>query len=284
VILPHPSRPDDPNWVLLADFRTGHWDLRPDHREWLQRRVVARHRRGENIWVHIRGLASHLGRRTPNQRLSQRRAHAVRDFLLADVAVSPDRISGLRAEGEDWSSGPENDNSPRWRAVEIILAVRALPDLVAIPPHPIERRVRARLISTPRSRIPSGLQEPGEGTFERFNRMHEAANPDVRLIIDTRGIPSNQRVVEIRLNIDIHRTELIEGRVPSLQFVWGVNSSDVVVYTRPTFTTNISRAAAATIYNNPLPLLVREEQNPFANGGDVLTWLGTAAGQISDLR
>lgn len=113
-------RPGDPNWRILTGFETNRAVLREAHRQWLRSYVVTQTRSGWRIW--IKGMASHLGNDARNRELSEARAAAVRDFLVSECSVPSSRIRLVRGVGEDWSSGSATDNSPRWRAVQVILA------------------------------------------------------------------------------------------------------------------------------------------------------------------
>src|SRR5690349_6111194 len=119
-VLPHPQRPADPDWFLLADFRTGEHALLDGHLDGLARAVAAL-RQGR--WVWIRGLASRLGtdRGYDNEALSRRRAGSVYAYLTRQDGVPVDHITGVAAQGDRWSAGGPGDNSPEWRAVEVIL-------------------------------------------------------------------------------------------------------------------------------------------------------------------
>jgi outer membrane protein OmpA-like peptidoglycan-associated protein len=119
-VIPHESRPNDLRWRILVNFATNSSELRPEHQQWLRRTATAQARAGQRIWV--RGLASRLGDAATNQALSERRAAAVRDFLVRQCGIGADRITGVHASvGEAWSRGSATDNSGRWRAVEVII-------------------------------------------------------------------------------------------------------------------------------------------------------------------
>lgn len=119
VVIPHPRRPNDSRWRILTGFETNRAVLQSAHRVWLAGFAASQVRAGQYVWV--RGLASHLGNAFSNQRLSEQRAAAVRDFLVNQCRVPEERITGLGGVGEDWSEGEERDNSDRWRAVEVII-------------------------------------------------------------------------------------------------------------------------------------------------------------------
>lgn len=120
LVLPHYRWPGDPHRKMLADFATGSAELRDAHRRWLREHALMRAQRYSQ-WIFIRGHASRRGDAAANQRLSERRARAVRDFLIAQ-GLAPERITGFGGVGEAWSGGPENDNSPEWRSVEVIVS------------------------------------------------------------------------------------------------------------------------------------------------------------------
>lgn len=118
-VSPHPMKPDNERWRLLINFPTGSAELRASHRDWLARVAAGQARAGQHVWM--RGLASRLGDAASNQELSQKRANAVRDFLVKSCSVSASSITGVSAVGESWSSGSSTDNSGKWRAVEVII-------------------------------------------------------------------------------------------------------------------------------------------------------------------
>ena len=119
-ILPHYRWPGDPARKLIAGFDTGKTDLKPQHFQWLSSYVAQRAKLGQ--WVFLRGYASKLGNPQFNLQLSNRRAQAVKDFLISQCGAPPERITGYGGVGEQWSSGDVTDNSPKWRAVEVIVS------------------------------------------------------------------------------------------------------------------------------------------------------------------
>lgn len=140
-ILPHPRRPNDPNWAFLTGFDTGRAELKPVHRHWLLGRALpALRARG---WVFLRGYASHRYETLYNLRLSERRARRAAAFLLRRPDFPMDHITRVDAVGEAWSGGGREDNSPRWRAVEVIITPHAR--VIQVPGFDIRgRRWRVR--------------------------------------------------------------------------------------------------------------------------------------------
>lgn len=120
MVLPHYRWPADPHRKILAGFATGGADLLDAHRRWLREHALMRAQRFSQ-WIFIRGHASRRGDAAANQQLSERRARAVRDYLLAQ-GLPPERITGFGGVGEEWSAGADNDNSPEWRSVEVIVS------------------------------------------------------------------------------------------------------------------------------------------------------------------
>ena len=118
-VIPHPRRPHDRRWRILTGFDTNRAVLQPEHRHWLAGFAASQIRAGQYAW--LRGMASHLGETGANQILSERRAAAVRDFLVNHCWAPEERITGSGGVGESWSEGGERDDSERWRAVEVII-------------------------------------------------------------------------------------------------------------------------------------------------------------------
>jgi hypothetical protein len=118
-VIPHPRRPHDRRWRILTGFDTNRAELQSEHRHWLAGFAASQIRAGQYAW--LRGMASHLGETAANQHLSERRAAAVRDFLVNHCGVPEERITGSGGVGESWSDGGERDDSVRWRAVEVII-------------------------------------------------------------------------------------------------------------------------------------------------------------------
>jgi outer membrane protein OmpA-like peptidoglycan-associated protein len=118
-VIPHPRRPTDRHWRLLIGFASGSATLRESHREWLRSFAASQARSGQHVW--IRGMASHLGRSDANQELSERRAAAVRDYLVNRCRVPPGQITGIPGIGEGWAQGSETEDDARSRAVEVII-------------------------------------------------------------------------------------------------------------------------------------------------------------------
>ena len=118
-VIPHPQRPDDRHWRVLVGFASNSATLGRSHREWLHGFAGSRARYGQHVW--IRGMASHLGRTDANQGLSERRAAAVRDYLVDRCRVPAGQITGVPGIGELWAHGSETEDDARSRAVEVII-------------------------------------------------------------------------------------------------------------------------------------------------------------------
>src|SRR5262245_2222934 len=103
----------------LYDFGVGEADPKPEHRRWLDENLVpllpiigAR--------VRLRGVASRSGPTGFNQMLSEKRAAAVRDYLLARGA-RPDQITTTAAGEADADDAGEDNGTedPHFRAVVV---------------------------------------------------------------------------------------------------------------------------------------------------------------------
>ena len=156
-ISPHPLRPNDPNWHILAGFRTGGHELQQLHREWLLTKVLSC-LSSERGWVHLRGLASHLGTTDRNDRLARMRVNAVKSFLVRHGAPGL-RITGVKSAGESMSGGGVNNNDPLWRGVEVIVTP------TQAPPAGYERDEGATNVSDETAR--PTVEEPASARVKR---------------------------------------------------------------------------------------------------------------------
>lgn len=124
-VLPHPNRPTDPRWKILADFDNWACVPKPEHIRWLSSCAEQWLLRGEFCW--LRGFASRRGNSARNQNISDLRAAAVRQFLIDQKHVPDARITGARGSGTSFSTGDRHDNSPNWRGVEVIVTASPVP-------------------------------------------------------------------------------------------------------------------------------------------------------------
>jgi len=131
MILPHPNYPNNPLCKILAGFDTGSDALPQDVREWLDTKVALALQRGD--WIYLRGMASNSGNADQNMDLSNRRAHRVAYHLIQKPGVDASHITRVDAIGIGFSGGNRNDNSPRFRAVELIISPQRLPRMPRPP-------------------------------------------------------------------------------------------------------------------------------------------------------
>ncbi|HPT56866.1 MAG TPA: OmpA family protein [Casimicrobium sp.] len=261
-ILAHPQYPGRHGAAILAGFPTGSAALPADCMGWLDHFVLQPVRHHSQVWIHLRGFASHLGEATNNQALSQQRANAVAAFLLRDGAMRPERITGIAAVGEDWADGAARDDSARWRSVELIMN-RAAPPTPPPPvvPHRISRMTRCSLVSMPSMRT---MPEPGDRVFEQMQRFRESGNARQRLHITRADVMSDQRVTVIEIGRLEFETAQISGSAPFLEFTWARDAGEFVTVRSGGRERSISRAYAARIFNNPLSVLGSMEDNPYS--------------------
>ena len=273
-ILSHEKNPSNPDWAYLAGFPSDSAVLQDDHKAWLTARVLEPAPAGRTVWVHLRGLASHRDTAEHNLRLSQDRAEAVVAFLLEDpaAAVDPDHITGLKWVGEERARGGPRDDSPQYRAVEVIVSFS--PDAVMSAPAPprrprmIRRRVRCTLLKEPR--LPAGASERGDRAAEVGRQIWESQSVRARLFWETRNVPDNQRVAAIEVGKTTQRTTIGESATHWVAFTWGRSGGDPVRLTERGRTQFVSRADARRIYNHPEGILGALDGNL---PGDVVTWL-----------
>lgn len=105
-------------------FGSGQATIRPDAANVLQR--VAKALAGNNtVRLYVEGHTDGLGSKARNVALSEQRARAVRDYLVAN-GVSADRIAGIRGNGatKPIASNRTEDGRVKNRRVELIVIGR----------------------------------------------------------------------------------------------------------------------------------------------------------------
>lgn len=111
----------------LINFPTGSSELQPGHREWLQKVVVPAILARPNAWIDLYGFASKIGNSQANIALSKARATEVKYFLGGQLAIRGESIErrvnidfGFGEDHPAYKAG-ESDNSPNWRAAEVLI-------------------------------------------------------------------------------------------------------------------------------------------------------------------
>jgi outer membrane protein OmpA-like peptidoglycan-associated protein len=130
-VAPIQAKPQWPDGRILRAFDSGKFDLKSNHKKWLDGYAVSRAKLGQRFW--ICGLTSRLGGAAENQKLSERRATAVRDHLVAR-GVAANKIVGYVGEGEAQAGGSPTNDSPADRAVMVCITN----DVVQLPPAYIQ--------------------------------------------------------------------------------------------------------------------------------------------------
>ncbi|MGE4545692.1 MAG: hypothetical protein AB7D06_16490 [Pedobacter sp.] len=111
----------------LIEFETKKSELLPDHRHWLQEKVVPAILARPNAWIDLYGYASKLGNQSDNLALSRERVESVKDFLGQHLAIHGRNIDGMVnidcgfGETAPGYYDKDSDNSGYWRAAEIIV-------------------------------------------------------------------------------------------------------------------------------------------------------------------
>ena len=279
-VIPHPRAPGNPRWAILTDFLTNQAHLRSEHTQWLDRHVVSPFESGAGTppWVFVRGFASRSGPRDVNERLSLRRAMSVALYLLEFPFVDPSRVqrlTGVAAEGEDWSGGPDDDNSERWRAVEVVVTPHRMPGErpVPIPPprRTVRRRVSCHLIGgTPQMR---GFRpEHGDDWARTGEALQRNSSADVvrrRLRCEFRDIPAHHRITRILVKPVTLETFWASTSFLRVKFVWGESAASTVALewpgsSRPT--RHLTRHKVAHLYSNVHLFLQTHDAN-YSSGG-----------------
>jgi OmpA family len=103
----------------LYNFEVGDATLKPGHKDWIDKNLIPL----LSIFgaqVRLRGTASSTGSAGVNQKLSEKRVAAVRDYLVKRGA-SPTQFASVTATGETdaLSAGPNDTEDARYRAVVI---------------------------------------------------------------------------------------------------------------------------------------------------------------------
>ncbi len=124
----------------LYNFATGRSELLPVHEQWLRSKIVPELRRSSPVYIRLWGYASKSGSAQLNQRLSLERAAAAKRYLEQCVAQSLDLVE-VGGYGESRSAGPETDNSPIYRAVDVYVYRTPVPPPRPVSPPDVSMRV-----------------------------------------------------------------------------------------------------------------------------------------------
>lgn len=101
--------------VLLSNFDFDDATVKAAHEKWLREQALPRLQRGAKLF--LRGTASKVGNRDYNLKLSERRADAVRDFLLKNGVPAGQIVTTFTGEDQSTSLNPDD---PRDRAVQVV--------------------------------------------------------------------------------------------------------------------------------------------------------------------
>ncbi|MEO0559329.1 MAG: hypothetical protein AAF170_14220 [Bacteroidota bacterium] len=237
-VLPHPRAPNNRNWAILADFESNRAELRPEHTRWLDRRVVAPLRSERPPWVYLRGFASRLGQADDNETLSEQRVQSVMLYLLGFPFTDPRRFqsfTGLEAAGESWSQGDEDDDSPRWRSVEVIVTPQRLPQERPTPAPParmVQRRVLCHLTRNPqlRGNLEPGWSEggPSARASEWMLRNRSEGSVRGRLSCTMQPVPIHHRLTRIEHQYKSWSNAFATMNYLEVGFTWSAHYSDQV--------------------------------------------------------
>ena len=265
-VIRHPGNPNNPNWAILTDFSTSSSRLKPHHKRWLDRHVVEPLSQTNPPWVYLRGFASRNHTATSNKILSRDRVRSVRRYILENVATNAQRVSnhitGRDFVGESWSTGDEDDNSPRWRAVEVIVTPNRLPERRVIevpePTEMIRRRTRCWLSKSPTVRFHRGWRD-GEYAARAGESLWRNTDSSARrrLRCDYAEVPSNFRVIMVRLSYRSWENSFASDKSLQVQFKWGLHTGNEVLFSDWFVSSSrrrndhiITRRRASQIYNN----------------------------------
>jgi hypothetical protein len=111
----------------LCNFKTGYFDLLPDHKVWLDHTVGRVLWDLKGTWVDLVGYASKLGNADFNKQLSARRVEEVKKYigtLKKDVNFQQETALGEEMSGDD-----ESNDDGYFRAVEVFVYGFAPPPL-----------------------------------------------------------------------------------------------------------------------------------------------------------
>lgn len=244
--------------------------MRPDHERWLRDRALPALCGDHPSWVFIRGFASRLGSPEENQTLSRRRALGVYDHLVARPCTDPQRITAVDAVGESWGPPSPRDNSPRWRAVEVIITPARRRESVELPdiqrrPHMIRRRVKCRLVDTAPT-LRGGRGHGGADHAEEIvaveRALYDMVDPEHRVSCDHRMVQDDLRVIRIRVYTDRVSSLTVSSATPIVEYTWGNPSNGAVSLVderdpRRPVRRAVSRAEAHRWYATPGHVLLR---------------------------
>jgi OOP family OmpA-OmpF porin len=129
---PAPEPEPEPEVIFEFDamvtFGLNSAELRPEATAELDEAAALLNLHGELVRVEVAGHTCDLGEASYNEGLSERRANAVRDYLVGEGEVDPDRLV-VRGYGEDRPKVPNTsaDNRQQNRRVELVVIERSDP-------------------------------------------------------------------------------------------------------------------------------------------------------------
>src|SRR5689334_9470666 len=125
-VTPLKALPGWPDGRVLRAFGSGSADLKGKHKQWLDSFAIPRGKSGQRIW--ICGLTSRLGGAGENQQLSEKRATAVRDYLVKG-GVPLAKIIGYVGQGEARAGGSATNDDP----LDCAVMVCVTNDVIQLP-------------------------------------------------------------------------------------------------------------------------------------------------------
>lgn len=144
--------------VRLVNFEVNHHELKPGHKAWIANVGADAVLSSPNSWVNILGYASKTGTPEYNLELSKKRAKEAKLELGLQVSMrggifGDNRVTIEHGFGEDhpaYIADPNTDESPNWRAVEIIIFGKR-PSIVYPPkkkPENLIKEFEIRILDT----------------------------------------------------------------------------------------------------------------------------------------
>jgi hypothetical protein len=173
----------------LCNFPTGQADLLQDHKGWIDGTVGPIITNMQGTWVDLVGYASKLGNAAANQRLSERRVEAVRNYISTwKKGINFQKEIG---RGEEDSLGDETNDDGYFRAVEVYVFGFAPPPLRPRieAKKPVRQRFAIRVVSAVSVGVgPAGadavafdIGEPKKGKWRRFWYTGASMNVSIKL-------------------------------------------------------------------------------------------------------
>lgn len=255
-ILRHPDRPSDTNSAILADFISGSWQLKPEHRTWLDQHAIRSLTASQPGWVFIRGFSSRAGESNVDQALSNRRAGEAMNYLLANPLTDPRHIIAVDARGEDGSGPDEQDDSARWRAVEVTItpARRPVARQLAVAPKLVERVFERSWLIDPAMSGESDTAEDSEAESDDsgWTIVRRHVVPDMSETTPVlRHTQQAYRVIEIHVTQDTVTDDAATMDRCVVRYVWGVAATNVRLFNRSRSVEILSLTQARSWIENP---------------------------------